>query len=103
MSRLYSSKLVAVNAAAGITPVGTVPSGYVWVLRTMSLDANTSGLTTVAVYLAGGPTIYRAYFTASVGFALVTMHHVLAAGDTIELASGVSCTILIGGYALTTP
>jgi hypothetical protein len=102
VARLYSTQFVSRSASTGVHSV-TVPTGYVWVVRSISLyGSQSAGTAEATVFLGSGGTVFAADL-APTNFAFWNGRHVINAADTLEVFSSLDTDFLVSGYQLSTP
>lgn len=109
MSAVYSIRMFSGSVSSGGTvTLATVPPGYVWVVRDVSVTAPTStDAGSVAIYVSGGTpsaTIQRWASVAGLSTVQWQGRQVLEAGDDLRMLVGAgSVQALVSGYQLSAP
>ena len=102
MATLYSTQFVSRGASTGVHSVA-VPSGFIWVVRSISMYGSQSAGTAIAtVFLGSGGTVY-AVSLAPESFGTWSGRQVVNTADTLEVFSSLATDFLVSGYALSTP
>jgi hypothetical protein len=103
LARLYSAQLIANEEWIGSAGPYTIPAGYVWVIRDISIINYSLDIDDVTVYIGSGPVIYSNNDIFAEGWVHEVGRWVVLAGQQVLLQASQNTGILISGYQLTTP
>jgi hypothetical protein len=103
MARLFSAQLVFLEEWTGSAGPFTVPAGYLWVIRDLSLINYSLSAAEITIYIGSGPVIYQNAAIEEGSWVHEEGRWVMLAGQQLLLQASQSSGALISGYALTTP
>jgi hypothetical protein len=103
VARLYSAQLVSNEEWTGSAGPYTIPEGFVWVIRDLSIINYSLSVSEVTVYIGSGPVIYQNNDIPEGGWIHEVGRWVMLAGQQLLLQASQETGILISGYQLTTP
>jgi hypothetical protein len=104
MALLYSKQFIAGSAAPGAALNAVVPTGHIWVVRSIDIQTTVTGVTAVSVSIPGVAVIFRAVPPANFSSVTWQGRQVLNAGETLNAGSvGGAAFFMVSGYELTTP
>jgi hypothetical protein len=100
---VYSTRFIGQNVSPGSPALYDVPTGYVAVIRDITLVPQASGLTAAQGIISGIAVFYEVTSgTVAVG-QYWTGRVVLTPGETLEFnVAGAACNVTVSGYLLTT-
>ena len=101
MAALYSTRFYESGSLNGVATIGTVPAGFIWIVRDISffLDA-IGGPYGTFISDGGGGVVFYELLSSGSPYAHWEGRQVLLEGDTLYATTNAQTAVMVSGYVL---